>query len=520
MSTASLLVYATVAICLARLWSKLTQASRSVGDLPGPLVLIEPFTALSNVLPRIPLIAKGNTRETELGYADFISAGYDAFALKHVWPNAGAMLFVADPDAIKEITTHRARFPKPLKNYEVVSFFGGNIVATEGEEWKRHRKICAPAFSERNNKLVWDESVRVVLELIDGVWKRADTLSTDHVLELTVQITLFVISAAAFGRHMSFTEETEVPSGFRIGFKDALRIVSENVFIKLAVPNRLMGFSRRLREVDQAFSELEKYMLEMIYTRKHAGATEGHHDLFSSLLDAANGDFEGVSRLGDSELIGNIFVFLLAGHETTANTLAFCFALLALYPEKQEKLFLQTRSVMASLGHRPEYEDMPLFTYALAVFYETLRIRPPVNMILKCSAEDTNMNVKDAQGNTRTIPVPKGMPVNIHVSGLHHNPRYWENPNEFIPERFLGDYKKDAFLPFSGGPRACIGRRFAESEEVAVIIMLVSQYQISVKADPKYAGETREQRKARLLDVKNGISMTAVSVPLTFKRRV
>ncbi|VDC05558.1 unnamed protein product [Peniophora sp. CBMAI 1063] len=536
LSSIRFLAYATLAFGLAQLWTKWRRVARSVGNLPGLVTIFAPTTLASNLLPRIPLITKGRSREIETGYADFAVAGCDAFAHRSTWPRPDVMLYVADPGAIKEITTYRSRFPKPVEQYGVLAFYGNNIVASEGEEWKRYRKISAPAFSEvslaicrvrsvahihpakSNNKLVWDESVRILLDMIENVWNRASSVSIDHVLEVTLPITLFIIAAAGFGRRMSFTEELTVPPGFTMTFKDALRVVSEGVLIKLAVPKRALGLTKRFREVDIAFEQLQKHMLHMIRSRKQSPGEDGGHDLFSSLLGAAFNDADDEPTLADDELMGNIFVFLLAGHETTAHSLAFCFALLALYPEKQDRLFEHIKSVMSDLDHFPQYQDMARFTYSMAVFNETLRIRPPVTVIPKYSEEDTTLNVKDAEGRTRTIPVPKGTAINIHTPGLHNNPHYWESPSEFIPERFLGNYPKDAFLPFR--PRACIGRRFAETEAVAILTILMSQYRVHVKEDPKYAAETHAETHARLLRSVNGLTTTPIDIPLTFERRM
>ncbi|KZV73228.1 614 534 cytochrome P450 [Peniophora sp. CONT] len=519
MGIASVLAGTALAVYITRLCLKYYQVVRSVGNLPGFTTLITPLTPLSNTLPPIPFINVGTTREIKTRYADFAASGHDAYAHYSIWPEPCATLFVADPSAIKEITTHRARFPKPVEIYSVLTFFGNNIIASKGEEWKRYRKVCAPAFSERNNKLVWDESIRIVNDMIGNVWKHADIMSFDHVVDMTLPLALFVIGVAGFGRRMSFTEELEVPAGFTMNFKDALHVVSGGVIIKLAIPKRALGLTQRFREVNLAFNELEMHMKQMIYSRKLSEKEEERHDLFSNLLDAANDDTDGEPKLADSELVGNIFIFLLAGHETTAHTLAFCFALLALYPDKQEKLFQDITRITTELGRLPAYEDMPLFTYSMAVFYETLRIQPPVVAIPKYSEEDTTLNVLNAEGRRTTIPIPKGTGIAVHTPGLHNNPRYWNNPYEFLPERFLADYNRDAFLPFSAGARACLGRRFFETEGMAILTILMSQYRVEVKEDPKYAGETHEQRRARLFKSAVVLTTTPVNVPLTFKRR-
>jgi len=195
------------------------------------------------------------------------------------------------------------------------------------------------------------------------------------------------------------------------------------------------------------------------------------------------------------------------------------FALLALYQDEQEILFKHIKSIISD-GRLPTYEEMPLFTQSMAVFYESLRLYPAVGHIPKRSAEDTSLTLIHTAGEKRILPVPKGTPIEISVAGLHYNPRYWKDPEEFKPSRFLDpDWPKDAFMPFSAGPRACIGRKFFETEAIVILTMLVSRYKIEVKEEPQFSGETFEETKARITASKSGITMTPIRVPLVLKRR-
>jgi len=214
-----------------------------------------------------------------------------------------------------------------------------------------------------------------------------------------------------------------------------------------------------------------------------------------------------------------MFIFLLAGHETTAHTLCFSFALLALYPDEQERLYQHIKGVMSTLNGMPVYEDMNRFTQSLAVLYETLRLFPVAMNIPKIAAQDTTLTVNSVDGGKTTFPVPSGTGIDIHVAGLHYNPRYWKEPHKFMPERFLGDWPKDAFISFSQGARACVGRRFAETEGIAIITMLVSRYKIEVKEEPEFVGETFEERYARVTAFRQSVSTVPIRVPLVFKRR-
>ncbi|KXN89025.1 Secologanin synthase [Leucoagaricus sp. SymC.cos] len=491
------------------------RAVRSVGNLPGYRTVISGTSVLSNFIPKILGICPGRNFPFEDKYSMYAWAGLDIVAHAGAF-HSQAAFFVADPAAVKEITTYRSRFPKPVDLYNVLSFFGYNIIASEGEDWKRYRKISAPAFSDRNNKLVWDETVSIMNDLFDNSWENKEEVTIDHCLDLTLPITLFVISAAGFGYKLSWKGGHTVPKGHKMTFKDSLYTVATYIVPRLILPDWAMLVSKKTREIALGFKELKMHMTEMIETRLKSEKVE-RDDLFSSLLDANRDELEG--GLTMDELVGNIFIFLLAGHETTAHTLCFTLGLLALYPDGQEKLFQHIKSTIPNT-HAPTYEQMPLLTQTMAyvstipyltllssqpicsVFYETLRLFPSV----RCEPV--------------VVPIPQGIDVHINVPALQCNPKYWEDPLEFKPDRFLKpDWNRDAFIPFSSGPRACLGRKFAETEAVVMLTMLVSRYKITVKDEPKFRNETFEQKKARVLKSIDLLTLTPVRVPLTFTRR-
>ncbi|EIN08462.1 cytochrome P450 [Punctularia strigosozonata HHB-11173 SS5] len=517
--------YAVVGLSLSLLWTlqkfiEFRRAVNSIGGLPGYRTLLSGASFLGNFLPKIDGVTPGRGRNWIAKHDDAEVFGWDVYSNVSVWPKTKAMLLLADPAVIKEVTSARSRFPKPVQQYRVLTFFGKNIVASEFDDWKRYRKVAAPSFSERNNKLVWDETVRIMLDMFDNVWKDKPEIVVDHAVDITLPIALFVIGVAGFGRRISWNDDLVVPPGHEMTFKDALHVVSTDVFVRLIVPERAMGLTKRLRNVRLAFKELEQYMSEMISARRTAEKKEERYDLFSSLLDASDDvAADSANTLSDSELRGNIFIFMLAGHETTAHTLCFAFGLLALYPEWQEKLYQHIKSVIPD-DRLPTYEEMNLLTHSMAVFYETLRMYPPVNGVPKYSAEDTTLTTTNEAGEKRTIPVPAGTGLLINVPGLHYNPRYWKDPHTFNPSRFLdADWPRDAFLPFSAGARACIGRRFFETEGIAILSMMISRYRIEIKEEPQFAHETFEERKARVLASKPGLTMTPIRMPLVFKRR-
>ncbi|OAX30733.1 cytochrome P450, partial [Rhizopogon vinicolor AM-OR11-026] len=316
----------------------------------------------------------------------------------------------------------RGRFPKHLSQYAVLTIFGNNIIVSEGDEWKRYHKVVARAFSERNNRLVWNVTTQIILELFDTVWTGKDEVVVDHAVDLTLPMASFVIGAAGFGRHISWKDDSVIPPGHQLTFKDALLTTSHDLFIKLLVPRWAMGFTKHFRRARLAFDELHRYLTEMIQERKGSQLKEDGEDLFSTLL-AANSDenlLKDEVKLNDSELISNIFILMVAGHETTGHSLAFALALLALYPDKQEELYQHIKRVLPD-GRIPTYDDMPSLSYSSAVFNETLRMFPPVCCVPKLNAENTMFTITDVNGTKRTVSVPQGIALTLAVPALHYN---------------------------------------------------------------------------------------------------
>lgn len=517
MQTPTLLLLSVAALVVAQKILAFVKLVRTV-NRAGFRTLLS-VAGISSFFRPIPYISAGNTAFVDK-HKRFQTYDADIFTAVSVLPSAAVQYMVADPQAIKEIIGSRARFPKPLELYTPLLVFGRNIVASEHDEWKRYRKIAGPAFTEPNNRLVWQETVNVMNDLFNNVWKDQREVVLDHALKITMPIALFIIGAAGFGRRLTWNDELTAPEGHQLTYKDALYTVSEGMRIKLLVPRWAGALFPRVEEVHTAFDEVEKYMFEMIEARKKAEFKEQRFDLLSSLLDANEFDdgSAGDIKLADAELIGNIFVFLIAGHETTAHTLCFALGLLALHPEEQERVYQEIMKAIPE-DRDPIFQDLGSLNYVNCVFSEALRMFPPAVGIPKEAAEDCTLTTTNNAGEKMTVAVPKGAGINVSTIGLHYNPKYWEDPLSFKPSRFEGDWPRDAFLPFSGGVRSCIGRRFAELESYVVIVMLVKRYKITVKSELEFTGETFEQRKERVLRAKNGLTLTPVRTPLVFTRR-
>ncbi|KAF8695050.1 cytochrome P450, partial [Rhizoctonia solani] len=434
--------------------------------------------------------------------------------------------FVAsDPAAVKHVSYSRNGFVKNTESYKILMGFGSNLLVVEGAEPYLFTLFYAANFKsnmQKNNRLVWDTAKEFVQQMIN-TWKPNErTITVDVGEEISLPLSLCVIAKAGFGQDVSWGSDP-IPTGHKLSFKDALSTASKTMHYPLMIPNWAWGLRRKWSDAKQAHDELRSYLKEMISTRRTLKEQQireiinSRYDLFSQLISARDED----DMLTEDELIGNVFIFMIAGHETTAHTLAIILSMLALYPEVQAKLAQQVQQLEREHGNLT-YSHIQLLTYAMAVVYETLRLFPMVAFMPKKSAADTKLTV-GFPPNTQTIQVPASTQIFVYSTGLHYHPGYWENPEEFDPERFMDPHwNRDAFIAFSLGPRACIGRRFAETSLVAELVTLISKYSVAVDNTrfKHIEGESIVERRSRLIRPEIRLTLSPAAIPLMFSPRV
>ncbi|KZT33538.1 cytochrome P450 [Sistotremastrum suecicum HHB10207 ss-3] len=494
-------------VAILRRIREVIRLKNSIKGIPVRVVLLSYRRTIANIL-YIPYICLGINYPWIHKFDDYERNGCTAHVIVSVTP-CHATLYVADTEAIKEISTYRPKFPKRTETYRSMGLFGQNIVVSEGEEWKRQRKIAAPAFSEKNNKLVCTATVNIINELFQNIWGDKQEIIVEHGAHLTIPIALMVLSVAGFGNPMTWEADTTPPPGHKLTFAQCLHSVTNDVILNLTVPTWALGLTERLRTLRTANKELKEFILAVVEERRTKQKHDDRWDLLTNLIDASEADDNEYAKLSNSELVGNIFVYLVAGHETTAHGLCYTLGLLALHAEEQEKLHDHIKSV---LGDRdPVYEDLNSLPRVLACFYESIRLFQPAIVIPRVAAQDTTFHVsstKEDDDTTTAVTVPKGSDILAHSVGLHYNPKIWPEPEQFKPERFLGAWNRDAFFSFSSGPRACIGRKFGETEAVTVLAMLISRYKVEIKPEPQFANESFNERYNRIFKSNSMVTLT------------
>ncbi len=223
----------------------------------------------------------------------------------------------------------------------------------------------------------------------------------------------------------------------------------------------------RLRRVVR---QLDAIIYGFIRQRRQTGARGD--DLLSLLLHAR--DEEGGGRMTDRQLRDEAMTLFLAGHETTALVLSWAWYLLARHPEAEDRLVAELREVLG--GRAPTLEDLPRLRYAEGVIHESMRLYPPAYIIGREALRDCEVG---------GYAVAKGTTLLMNVWAVQRDPRFWDRPEEFRPERWCdGETKKlphYAYLPFGGGPRICIGNTFALIETVLVLAVLATRWRFRVQ---------------------------------------
>ncbi|KAI8807444.1 cytochrome P450 [Cladochytrium replicatum] len=397
---------------------------------------------------------------------------------------------VANAEAVREIALSRpSEYPKPVEMYNILSLYGHNVVTTEGDEWKRHRRVTVPHFNEKNNAYVHESTMRT-LEGAFAKWKSDNIANGNDETEIDVhnmmfRVALSVISDAAFGVKFEFDGEGYVPPGFTFSFQRSLEILSLHLVEYIAFPKWAFKLPiQYLRDIEVGFSDFHRHMRSLVSTARTEKSEKAN--LLAALVKAADTESDEGKALSEEEMISNMFIFLFAGHETTANVLSYATAYMALRPEYQEKLYEETNKVI-SLDETPAYKHFTQLPFTMAIMNESMRLYPTVPLIPKVAGAGPSgtAHFQPLLGGKYQIPVSQnasepdleGTSVHISFIPLHYNPKYWgPDPGEFRPERWVGEdaesLNKYAWAPFSVGGRACLGKKFSQVEFVCALTML------------------------------------------------
>ena len=387
------------------------------------------------------------------------------------------LLLVNEPAAVRQVLVSEVEaFPKhPYMLWILEPLIGRGIFAVNGEEWAQQRRLLDQAFQMAQLQRVMPQmaaacqaslarlEAQVAGDLVAG-------RSVDADAEMTL-VTADVIVRTILSRSLEGAEAEAIFAAFTRYQKRAGR----------ALMLRLLRLPRRRLQscLARDAAPIRAWLAAAIDARLNAPA--GHapgDDLLAALIEAR--DPETGACFSREELVDQVCVLFLAGHETSASALGMAVYLLGCFPEVQQRLRAEVLEVLGSRAGAPDqplgFEDLRQLSYGAAIFNETLRLYPPLSFFSRESQANTEL------AGSRC---PMRALVTISPWVIQRHEQHWSEPNAFRPERFLSDanaddrrWARDAFLPYGLGPRKCPGAAFAQQEALLVLAELVRRFEV------------------------------------------
>ena len=371
---------------------------------------------------------------------------------------------VNHPAGVKRVLQENNRnYTKEVFDYQLLrEALGHGLLTNEGESWLSQRRLMQPAFHRQRLAAFGTLMTDATLQMLEERWDRAAAQGRE--LDVSAEmhsLTLRIVGKALFG--LDLTREAH-----SVG--EALTIAQRRMIDQFFFPFIPMSWpTPKHVEFRKAVKAIDEVVFKIIEERRRNNVDQG--DLLSMLMLARDADTgEGMN---DQQLRDEVITLLLAGHETTANNLTWTWYLLSQNPLAARRMMEELSEV---LGMRtPTMADLPNLPYTRMVLDESLRLYPPAWAISRKAVDE------DVLAGYR---IPAGSIITVSPYAMHHNPRFWPNPEGFDPERFSPERSEGrppfAYFPFGGGPRLCIGNNFALMEGQLILATIAQRYRLDL----------------------------------------
>jgi cytochrome P450 len=357
-----------------------------------------------------------------------------------------------NPDYIKHVlqTNHR-NYTKSMLYRFIRPVVGDGLLRSEGELWRRQRRLIQPAFQPRQMAGFVETFGLETSRCLDRWLAAADAGQVLDMHAEMMALTFQIIGRAVCSADVS--ESTQAMFwGFETAMTETMYLLNTPIHIPLAVP------TRRNRRYKRSIRVIKRIVNELVDQRYASAGTHG--DVLDDLIAARDPD--SGQGMGDAQLRDEVITLLVAGHETTTNALTWTLYLLARHPDVLAKLRRECQERLQ--GRIPGSADVASLSYTRMVVEESMRLYPPVWEIERRA---TGPDVIDG------YEIPAGATVSISQYVMHRSPRFWAEPATFDPERFAPERQAErhrfVYFPFGAGPRVCIGNHFALAETVVVL---------------------------------------------------
>jgi len=444
-----------------------------VQSVPGP----KPFSGIISILRILNQLNRdtlGTTRRWLGQYGDIVALQF----------GKQKMYVTIRPAFLHHIlVTEASKFNKDndYKNPKsgLARFLGNGILTSDGEFWKRQRKLVAPALHAKRVASYADLIVEHTSKMLDG-WRSGTHMEISREM---LSVTMKIIAEILF--HLDVSEDIQ-----RV--EEAVHAMQQFSSTRQVLPTWIP--TRLELRARHATRELDEVIYRIIRQRRESGEDRG--DLISMLMAARDDDGQPMSA---KQMRDELVTLFIAGHETTANTLDWAFYLLAQNPDIERKLHEELDSVLE--GTLPTFADLSRLPYLDKVIKEVMRLYPAAWGVSREAMEDIELG---------EYKIPKGSVVGLMLYFTHHDARFFVDPERFDPERFSPENEKQipeyAYLPFGGGPRICVGNSLAMMETRLIVATIASRYRLLLAP-----GQTVAMDPLITLNPKGGMSMTVVA---------
>jgi cytochrome P450 len=367
--------------------------------------------------------------------------------------------FLFHPDDVEDLLVgHAADLARDDYSHVLKRVLGEGLLTSDGELWKRQRRLASAAFTPKRIREYAEAMARVTDQGL-GRWKEGERIQLHEEMS---HLTLEVVSDVLFGASVSdadFDTVREAMEVFNVLFAQS----PETIFrIPTWVPTPLN------RATQRAVQRLDALIARIVDTRRRSG--ERRNDVLDALLAATD---EDGSKMDDKQLRDEVVTLFLAGHETTALALTHALYALGKHPEVRRRLMTELDEVLG--GRLPTQADVPKLVYAERVIKELMRLHPLAWLTGREVAKEITI-----AGHRLAV----GTQVLVSQWIVHRDPRWWPNPEAFDPDRFEPEAVKArprfAYFPFGGGPRVCIGNHFAMMEAVLMLAIVVQRFDVEL----------------------------------------
>ncbi|MGH9502391.1 MAG: cytochrome P450 [Terriglobales bacterium] len=377
----------------------------------------------------------------------------DIFYYRAAWMD---VYFLNHPALIESVLVSQSQnFAKDKVIQNSRWFLGEGLLTSEGPGWLRQRRLSQPAF-HRERMASYGRTMSAYAEDMLAVWQDAEVRDIHQEM---MQLTMRIVAKVLFSVEVKADAE-RVARALNILMRHTSggRMILPPVLRHVPVP-AMMRVKRAVRELDEIVDRI-------IRQRRASGEDTG--DLLSMLIAARDEDGSGMN---DRQLRDEILTFLLAGHETTAVSLSWTWYLLSEHPEVQQKLHQELGQTLG--GRTPQLEDLARLPYTDKVVKESMRLYPPAWSLARTVAKETEI---------AGYRLPVGANVVLSPWILHRDPRFFDQPEHFNPDRWTAELMQKlprfAYFPFGGGPRLCIGASFAVMEANLLLAAIAQRFQL------------------------------------------